>query len=226
MISGEGPGEGVGCQGPRGVRLIDWGCWPDPVRLLCPALALQSSWDPTPGACLGQAYASPPEAAGQRRSRTTRQQDNGAAPYPSCRQRWDGLTIAGGSTPTLATRCQRRRRQLAGRGHRPGPHGLDRSSPRVLVVQPPGGRGLARGQSGPLLIQIWLPGCRPWLNSRGLGLSWSKGPFEAPQGVLAWDGWGDSGITADWDLPGPIRPRPGDRLPPLTPSRLGPSLGS
>ena len=202
MISGEGPGEGVGCQGPRGVRLIDWGCWPDPVRLLCPALALQSSWDPTPGACLGQAYASPPEAAGQRRSRTSGQHSNpgdllSAAAAAAC---WAGPSAGSPWARSLLPQ---------------GPGG-----------SAPWGRGLARGQSGPLLIQIWLPGCRPWLNSRGLGLSWSKGPFEAPQGVLVWDGWGDSGITADWDLPGPIRPRPGDRLPPLTPSRLGPSLGS
>ena len=220
MISGEGPGEGVGCQGPRGVRLIDWGCWPDPVRLLCPALALQSSWAPTPGACLGQAYASPPEAAGQRRSRTTRQRPTPAA------------ASDGTACPSLAAALQPGRPAVSGGGGSLLGGAIGRvpmgsiAPPQGAGGSAPWGRGLARGQSGPLLIQIWLPGCRPWLNSRGLGLSWSKGPFEAPQGVLAWDGWGDSGITADWDLPGPIRAWPGDRLPPLTPSRLGPSLGS
>ena len=220
MISGEGPGEGVGCQGPRGVRLIDWGCWPDPVRLLCPALAPQSSWAPTPGACLGQAYASPPEAPGLRGTRTT-----GQRPTPAAAS--DGTAC-----PSLAAALQPGRPAVSGGGGSLLGGAIGRV-PMGSIAPPPGSWWFSPLGEGPGEGPIWsppdpdlAPGVPALVNPRGPALSWSKGPFEAPQGGLAWDGWGDSGITADCDLPGSIRAWPGDRLPPLTPSRLGPSLGS
>ena len=202
MISGEGPGEGVGCQGPRGVRLIDWGYWPDPVRPTlpcpCPPVELGSNpWGlPWPGLRLPA-----------RGTRTTGHQNNGAALQP-----WRPAVSGGGGS-------------LLG--------GAIGRVPMGSIAPPPGSWWFSPLGEGPGEGPIWpppdpdlAPRVPALVNPRGPALSWSKGPFEAPQGVLVGDGWGDSGITADWDLPGPIRPRPGDRLPPLTPSRLGPSLGS